>query len=469
MRFSLLVAAFLALGSTPEAQVRWEHLGFDQQTSHLVLVRGPASDGSQDTLYTKFVKTIERGIYRYDEPGWTLMRQNNVINLSGLEALTSGAIINAYGVGSYPLEVSRDGGRSWTNTETDEPFACDNMARAHESALAPPLGNPADTPPALYIGLSGLCRSDDGGTSFYAIDFDDSNGACDEGRSYDVADLPPSAAFPDGRLLVAAYNGMGYNTSDGRYTCSEFWEPFRWGVEAVEVHPDTAHPYGGTAYAILRITGQGFPGIYASEDGGETYQERRLFGRGSEIEYPQSLAVVLNGNGTLVAGIDGGDILSDGTIVDDRGAIAWSHDGGRTWEELTGEGTGWGDFGVRDVEVGRDGRIYAATHGGVWRTTEAVRLPVSSEPEPPEASGAELRITPNPASGAVRIALELDAPEAAMLRIFDARGREVHTEASGARGTHAWEVSTTRWSPGVYIARVESGGDTVTAQMTVAR
>ncbi len=156
-------------------------------------------------------------------------------------------------------------------------------------------------------------------------------------------------------------------------------------------------------------------------------------------------------------------------IVDDRGVIVWSNDGGRTWQDLTGEGSGWGGHGVLDVELARDGRIYAATQSGVWRTVEAVSLPVSSEPEPPAASGAALRVSPNPGAGAVRIALDLDTPEAAQLTVFDARGRAVHTEASGARTEHAWEVDTSAWAAGVYVARAEAGGAVTSARFTVAR
>lgn len=71
------------------------------------------------------------------------------------------------------------------------------------------------------------------------------------------------------------------------------------------------------------------------------------------------------------------------------------------------------------------------------------------------------------ASGAVRIALESDTPEAAALRVYDTRGREVW--ASGAGAVREWEVDTRTWAPGVYVARAGTGGEAVTARFTVAR
>ena len=102
------------------------------------------------------------------------------------------------------------------------------------------------------------------------------------------------------------------------------------------------------------------------------------------------------------------------------GGVYRTRDGGRTWEPITGVGSEWGGYGVETALVGRDGRLYVATYGGVWRTSEP--LPVAAEAEPTEASGARLRVEPNPASGAVTIRLTLATPEAEVrVSVFDAR------------------------------------------------
>ena len=203
-----------------------------------------------------------------------------------------------------------------------------------------------------------------------------------------------------------------------------------------------------------------------SEDGGETYGERHVWTTEAGLTEPQSYVAVVLPDGSLVVGLEGCAPQPDGTRTCNSGGVVWSGDGARTWTELTPEASGWAGDGVEDMELGRDGRLYVATRNGVWRSSGA--LPVASE-TPPEASGARLRITPNPVAGAARIALSLAAPEAARLAVYDARGREVYGEASGARGEHAWEVRTERWAAGVYVVRAEVGGEAITAHLTVAR
>ena len=339
--------------------------------------------------------------------------------------------------------------------------------RAFLSA-SPPLGTSPGTAPAAYSAFGVLTRSDDDASSFYLVPFDGGDRDCAEGQARDAADLPPSAAFPEGRIVVAVFNGMGYNTSDEGYTCSPFWQPFRWGVHQVEVHPDPAHPFGGTVYAVMRDFGVGFPAVYASEDGGESYAERETFLRENFLRAPQDITAAMTAEGAMVLGMVGVGEEPDGTLVSDRGKVIWSGDGGRTWTDLTPEGSGWGGHGVLDIELGRDGRVYVATYRGVWRTTGAVSFPVASA-EPPEASGLGLTVAPNPASGEARVVLRLASPEAEVrVSVYDARGREVWS-ASGARGWGEHEWAVPGLAPGTYVVRARVDGEVSTARFTVVR
>ncbi|OZC01911.1 T9SS type A sorting domain-containing protein [Rubricoccus marinus] len=66
--------------------------------------------------------------------------------------------------------------------------------------------------------------------------------------------------------------------------------------------------------------------------------------------------------------------------------------------------------------------------------------------------------------------LDLGAPEAVTVTVFDARGRAVWASGAGpARGEHAWEIDASAWAAGVYVVRAEIGGGAVSARLTVAR
>lgn len=95
---------------------------------------------------------------------------------------------------------------------------------------------------------------------------------------------------------------------------------------------------------------------------------------------------------------------------------------------------------------------------------------VAAGPAAP-ATGLVLAAAPNPVSTATTLTVVLPAAAEATLRLYDVLGREVAVPLAGAlpAGHH-----TTRWhvgaaAPGVYVARLESGGDVRTLRIVVTR
>ncbi len=337
------------------------------------------------------------------------------------------------------LRRSTDGGGEW--------------AEVLEYGNMPPIDTPEG---ALLVGDnavgSGAARSIDGGVTWTPAAWPGGGGLP---NSLLVVD--PTPELPAGRVVGAGFGGVAYSDDDGRsWQASEiFGSLAMYSQGGVRIT-------GGPEDGVLLVSLDGVPnglsgGVWRSENG----RDWELIGRTFED------VVAVN----LVAGPDG-QVYAWQQETD---RVLGSGDGGRTWKLLSREVDSSYDFSPRDMIVGPDGRLYVSGFGRpipieapIYRTVDPV-VAVANTPAPPEASGATLRVNPNPASGAARIALRLASPEAARLRVFDARGREVHAVASGARGTHDWEVSTAGWAPGVYIVRAEVGGEIVTAQLTIAR
>jgi hypothetical protein len=95
----------------------------------------------------------------------------------------------------------------------------------------------------------------------------------------------------------------------------------------------------------------------------------------------------------------------------------------------------------------------------------------SAEGGPDGAAARIVGAFPNPASDAARVQFSLVEPGAASLRLYDVTGREVATIAEGVYGAdaHTVEVSLAGLSAGVYVLRLEAGGEVATARLSVVR
>lgn len=273
-----------------------------------------------------------------------------------------------------------------------------------------------------------------------------------------------------GRLVGAGQWGLT-TSDDGGHTWQKTageWRFFRLSTECVGVLRGQAPGGGDRVLSVLNDVGVPTDSVYVtlSDDGGETWRRTASL---SYVSFPSCVEVVDLGGGRAVA-------------VMKRGPLWGTEDGGETWAEWAPSPTPneAGHF-ARWALAGPDGRLYVGIvkSGGnesVFDVRTTVPVVAVANEAPPEASGAVLRVSPNPAGGLVRIEMEgTRTPEAVEIVIVDARGREV-ARASGAPGSWSGagaggvEVSTAGWAPGTYVTRaVVSGQVAVSTRFTVVR
>src|SRR5690606_8863100 len=295
------------------------------------------------------------------------------------------------------------------------------------------------------------------------------------GETASLGEVRGGALLPDGRLLAGLWNGLVHSDDAG-----QTWEPSSlWGPGAVVVNGlafdgVAGHPYGGVAYAAVRDFAYGRPAVYRSDDGGRTWALLRRFEGGAfGVADPSWVVVGVDdrAGGALYVGIKqvvGGPNPGLGTVA---ACVAV----GQTWVAVADSATGWGGYAVRALVVGRDGRLYAATEAGVYRTVEAV--PVSSEPGPQEETGVRLEVAPNPFRDGAAVTLTLARPAHVRLTVHDALGRAVAVLAEGDYGAGRHEVALDAMGlpAGVYVVCAvlagEGGGSsrTFTRHVTLTR
>ncbi len=300
-----------------------------------------------------------------------------------------------------------------------------------------------------------------------------------------LAEVPPSPALPLGRLL---HNGTYVMYSDdGAMT----WTLASLGNQPIEgyvkfrfaFYPIAGHPYGGAVFATgceyVDCDGGGeSEDLYRSDDGGASWALVHEFIAAEDgLPFINGIAIragvpYVGPDGALWAGV------SRAQGGDNPGRIMRSTDEGLTWHRAdaglaeSNGGLGWR---IYKLHTARDGRMYASTDRGVWRTTQPV---VAAEAPALPRSDLSLTVLPNPATGAVTVAVaSSSAREAVTIDILDALGRRVaavHAGPLGA-GERTFALDTGAWAPGVYTARVTAadgggaGGEAHTARFTVAR
>ncbi|HIL56942.1 MAG TPA: hypothetical protein EYG39_03430 [Rhodothermales bacterium] len=160
--------------------------------------------------------------------------------------------------------LSLDGGRTWAFDVFDAPTG-DNIAALLWSAHP-------DTDGSLLVGQSfRLFRSDDLGREGTYVELGLTGGQVEA-----IAEVPPSAALPGGRVLAGVWNGLSLSDDGGRtFRSSNVYRQGGLIGTSIAVHPDPAHPYGAVAYAAVTLAGEDPPvtALFRSDDGGATWAE----------------------------------------------------------------------------------------------------------------------------------------------------------------------------------------------------
>ena len=101
-----------------------------------------------------------------------------------------------------------------------------------------------------------------------------------------------------------------------------------------------------------------------------------------------------------------------------------------------------------------------------------VDVPVATVAETPAPTDPLApAVTPNPTSGAARLALRLGRNARVRVEVFDALGRRVATLADGALppGTHRIDLGSEHLAPGLYVARVTRSDAVSAVTFSIAR
>lgn len=300
----------------------------------------------------------------------------------------------------------------------------------------------------------------------------------------DIADVPPSPALPNGRLLHSGQyqlysddGAMSWHrvSMDGDMT--GWYRNFKFSFL-----PRDGHPYGGIMFALgcgehvwCDSGGNGSGDVaqlWRSDDGGTSFRFVHQFTQaetGISVDGlgPQRGVPIVGPDCALWAGIS----RSQGPL--NPGRIMRSVDEGQTWHHAdagfgqANQGRGWR---VHQLVVARDGRMYAATDHGVWRSKAPVTVAAEDRPPPPP----ELTITVAPNPSRERVTLTVTAPEAverAMVDAFTSNGRFIVPVHDGPlpAGEHRFDVETRGWAAGMYFVRVYNGGRQDTQILTVIR
>ncbi|HYE96954.1 MAG TPA: M14 family zinc carboxypeptidase, partial [Rubricoccaceae bacterium] len=108
----------------------------------------------------------------------------------------------------------------------------------------------------------------------------------------------------------------------------------------------------------------------------------------------------------------------------------------------------------------------------LWLAQLAGRSSTAQEsPEMPPGTFALAPATPNPFRGGTRLAFTLPAGGAVELAVYDVLGRRVAVLADGphAAGRHVVAFEAGALPAGVYVARLTTGGQTVSRPLTIVR
>ena len=149
-------------------------------------------------------------------------------------------------------------------------------------------------------------------------------------------------------------------------------------------------------------------------------------------------------------------------------------------DDSVGVPTDWtpgADFVVVDVSISGDVLYAGGSFGSIGLLPNsglaALSLPIQPEPPPPPPSRVTLTAsTPNPASTVALIRFALPRAQEVTLSLFDAQGRRLqclldhHLLPPGGQQV---QLDASRWRPGIYFYRLETGGQSLSHKLVIAR
>ena len=331
---------------------------------------------------------------------------------------------------------------------------------------------PGDLPADLRSGhilaleRSGLQRSDDRGATWRPVPATSSHGSL-----FAVLVLPPNHPTHPGRLLVGGFSGglfVGTTAADGSLALIRTPEsdPESTAYRATEhlaAFPASDPLVPGRLLMTGFLAGQAHNRVFASDDGGDSWQEKAALPEPRDgIPGDAWLAVVGPGAALAVGG---------------RGIVYRTDDGGETWAVVGRTPITDDSATSQEVLVGPDGRLYLGVKMAgpadewVYRTA-SLYVSVAAEPMPPEDAAFGLgEPVPNPARGEVAVRYALSEAGVVRITVYDALGREVAVMARGEHepGTHTARLDAGSLAPGVYLVRLAASEVMKTRRLTVVR
>ena len=172
----------------------------------------------------------------------------------------------------------------------------------------------------------------------------------------------------------------------------------------------------------------------------------------------------------------GAHVFADGSFT---GGSAGPSPGGpvRTWDGEAWAAIQPGGFQAGGSHIAVSDRILYLSGG--FETVVGVGSPglaafdpvIVAESAVPAERESGIAVAPNLSRGAATLTFHLDAAGPARLVLLDALGRTVAVLADGeqAAGEHTVRVDTSRLPAGVYVARLDAGGDVRAQRLTVVR
>ncbi len=409
---SLVLLVILASASTVRAQSDfWEPTDISLTSSILSLASSPRG--------YLFAGTDDRKVVRSSNGGATWTEVGDAQLSVAIPSLAVDSLGTVFaGTDFRGLFRSTDDGSTWLpSTLTEERISC---------LLLSPQG-------FALAGAwdKGIYRSSDGGATWALV------GAA----GHKVRSI---IATPAGILIAAAdttaQEGRLYRSTDGGRSWTRTGTGFSSGVihALASISADTM--FAGTA-------GQG---IYRSTDVGGTWSSSYLF-------IPSTVSALVN--------LPGGGVFA-GVLLGGGGVVRTTDSGEHWFFETSGLVT----LDVRSMILGRDGRLYAGTGEGVFRSVQALTT-VARAASLNHIPTLRLEAHPNPFNSQTEIAYAIPRAGPVTLTLFDLRGRRtaiVEREWHPAGAAHVRWVADNRAS-GMYIILLETSEGAVATKLLLLK